>query len=187
MALSTVCFDLETFNLDANFGIIFCGVIKEKDKEPLVFRFDKIDPKAWKTNRSNDKAVVLAIANELAKHSTWCAHNLTKFDYPYLQTRLLKHDLPTLPNPKALIDPLQLARNKLRMSYNSLEQLASLLGTNSKTPVDPQVWCRAAFDGCTKSMDTIVHHCVEDTFTLERVVDKVYHLSSGFNSWGSGR
>lgn len=187
MALSTVCFDLETFNLDANFGIIFCGVIKEREKDPIILRFDKLDPKAWKSNRSNDSKLVLAIAKELNKHATWCGHNIARFDCPYLNSRLLHHGLPVVPSPKAMVDPLLLARNKLRMSYNSLDQLAGMLGVNSKTPVDHQVWSKAAFDGCRKSLDIIVHHCIEDVLTLERVVDKIYHLSSGFNHYGSGR
>jgi uncharacterized protein YprB with RNaseH-like and TPR domain len=187
MALSTVCFDLETFNLDANFGIIFCGVIKEEGKEPKVFRFDKIDPKSWKTNRSNDSKLASALAEELSKHPMWVAHNGRRFDIPYLNTRLIHHNYRPLPSPKVLIDPVELARNKLRMSYNSLEQLASLLGCNSKTPVDHQVWSRAAFDGCKESMEYIVQHCIEDIFTLEKVVNRLQDLSSGFNSWGSGR
>jgi len=92
-----------------------------------------------------------------------------------------------LPAPKVLIDPVELARNKLRMSFNSLAQIASLLGCNSKTEVDPSTWTRAAFDGDKGAMDYIVEHCLADVVRLEAVVDKLKELSTGFNPRGSGR
>ena len=186
LAISSVCIDIETFNLQADFGIILCGVIKEEGKRPKIFRHDKLC-KTWKTKRSDDTAVTIAIAEEIRKHPIWTAHNGKKFDLPYINTRLLRCGLSPLPAPKVLIDPVELARNKLRMSFNGLSQIASLLKCNSKTEVEPEIWVRAAFDGCTKSMDYITAHCVEDVFTLEKVVDKLKELSTGFNSYGSGR
>jgi uncharacterized protein YprB with RNaseH-like and TPR domain len=186
MAISSVCIDIETFNLSADFGIIFCGVIKEEGKKPKVFRHDHLC-KTWKTRRSDDSNVTRVIAEEMSKHPIWIAHNGKRFDLPYINTRLLRNGMKPLMAPKVLVDPVELARNKLRMSYNSLDKIAALLGCNSKTEVDPDVWNKAAFDGCTKSMDYIIAHCIEDVITLEKMVDKLKELSTGFNSYGSGR
>jgi hypothetical protein len=79
-----------------------------------------------------------------------------------------------------------LARNKLRMSYNSLEQIANHLGCNSKTEVNPEQWLAAALDGSTKAMDYIVEHCIQDVLVLEQVVGKLKHYSSTYNTYGSG-
>jgi hypothetical protein len=79
-----------------------------------------------------------------------------------------------------------LARNKLRMSYNSLEQIANHMGVNTKTEVKPEMWLRAALDGDSKAMSYIVHHCVEDVLTLERVAGGLKVYSTTYNTYGSG-
>src|SRR5438874_6099426 len=81
----------------------------------------------------------------------------------------------------------KLPRNKLRMSCNSLDKLASFLNINSKNDLDANAWLRATLDGDRRAMDYIVEHFVEDVMTLERIVDAVKSYSTAFNSWGSGR
>ena len=53
------------------------------------------------------------------------------------------HPLPA----KKLIDSVLLARNKLSMSFNNLEQIANHLVMDSKTSVEPRQWLGAALDG----------------------------------------
>jgi uncharacterized protein YprB with RNaseH-like and TPR domain len=182
--VSCCCFDLETTNLCADFGVVLCGVVKPAHGKPLVFRADQLN-KNWKTGRSDDSAVVKAIVDELSSHDIWVAHNGARFDVPFLRTRLLRWGLGALPSAK-LIDPVFLARNKLRMSFNSLSQVANLLGCNNKTEVQPEVWLKAALDGDKKSMDYIVAHCVADVDVLEQVVGALKVYSTAYNSWGSG-
>src|SRR5262249_49678530 len=131
--ISCCCFDIETTSLNADFGIVLCAVVKPSVGRPKVFRADRLNSK-WKTHRSNDSAVIGAIVDELSEYDIWIAHNGNRFDVPFLRTRLAKWNLEALPSRK-LIDPVFLARNKLKMSYNSLESLAKFLGVNSKTEV----------------------------------------------------
>lgn len=181
--ISCCCFDLETTNLSADFGIILCGVIKPANGSPIVIRGDRFD--TWQKNRSNDRKTVKAIVSALEPFDIWIAHNGAKFDVPFLRTRLLRWGLDILPSKK-LIDPVQLARNKLRMSFNSLSQVANHLGCNSKTEVKPQMWLRASMDGSSNAMSYIVEHCVEDVITLEYVIGKLKGYSTTFNTYGSG-
>jgi DNA polymerase III epsilon subunit-like protein len=176
-------FDLETTNLSADFGVILCGVVKPSDKPCKVFRADKLN-KHWATRRSDDSQVILEIVKELAKYDIWIAHNGNRFDLPFLRTRLLRHNAGPLPSTK-LVDPVLLARNKLRMNYNSLDSLASHLRCNSKTEVDPGMWLTAALDGDRKAMNYIVHHCVQDCITLENIASKLKVYSTTFNTYGS--
>lgn len=186
MAIKACVFDIETSHLQADFGIVLCACVKGDGEKVTSFRGDTLIP-GWKTKRSDDSILVKAIAEKLDEYDVWVAHNGRRFDIPFLNTRLIKAGLKPLRTPKVLIDPVELARNKLRMSYNSLEKLAQHLGCNSKTDVDPSQWLRAILDGDKKAMDYIVSHCREDVVTLEFVVDKVKELSSGYNHWGSGR
>lgn len=151
--VSCCCFDLETTNLSADFGVVLCGVIKPAHGRCKVFRADRLNPN-WPRGRSNDSAVIKAIIAELDLYDIWVAHNGAKFDVPFLRTRLLKHGLPPLPGKK-LIDPVLLARNKLKMSWNGLDKIAEHLGVNTKTEVCPDMWLKAALDGSRKAMSYI--------------------------------
>lgn len=182
--VSCCCFDLETTNLSADFGVVLCGVVKPAHGDPKVFRADELN-RRWRTKRSDDSAVVKAIIDELSQYDIWVAHNGAKFDVPFLRTRLLKTSGDPLPTRK-LIDPVYLARNKLRMSYNSLAKVAEHIGCNAKTDLEPSQWLAAALDGSKEAMDYIVAHCVADVLTLERVVGALKGYSTQYNSWGSG-
>jgi uncharacterized protein YprB with RNaseH-like and TPR domain len=182
--ISCCCFDLETTNLDADFGVVLCGVVKGASGKPKVFRADKLNKK-WRTTRSDDSEVVKAIVAELSEYDIWVAHNGNRFDVPFLRTRMAKWGMAPLPVRK-LIDPVFLARNKLKMSYNSLEKLAGFLGVNSKTEVTGDHWLSAALDGSRESMDYIVAHCIEDVKVLEKIIGKLKAYSTTYNAWGSG-
>lgn len=182
--VSCCAFDLETSNLSADFGVILCGAVKPAHGRVKVFRADHLNPR-WATCRSDDSAVVRAIVNELEKYDIWVAHNGARFDVPFLRTRLLKHGMPPLPSKK-LIDPVLLARNKLRMSFNSLDKVASHLGCNSKTTVEPDKWLQAALDGSRRAMRYIAHHCVQDVLVLEKVIGALKAYSGAYNTYGSG-
>lgn len=182
--ISCCVFDLETSNLCADFGILLCGVVKGAHGKARVFRGDQLNPK-WMTRRSDDSKVLAAIVQELDQYDIWIAHNGNRFDVPFLRTRLLRHGMRELPTKK-LVDPVLLARNKLRMSYNSLEKLANHLGCNSKTDVRPEMWLAAALDGDKTAMKYITEHCVEDVNTLEMVAGALKCYSSTYNSYGSG-
>lgn len=186
MAIKACCFDIETTHLCADFGIVLCACVKPDGGDTITFRGDKLIP-GWKSKRSNDALLVAKVAEELSKYEIWVAHNGKRFDMPFLNTRLLRAGLKPLINPKVLVDPVELARNKLRMTYNSLEKLATHLGVNSKTDVDPAMWLAATLDGDVTALDYIVDHCQQDVVVLEHVTDKLKDLSSGFNGWGSGR
>lgn len=182
--VSSCVVDLETTNLSADFGVVLCGAIKPDGQEPVVFRADYLNPR-WKRQRSDDKKVTKAIVDAMSDYDIWIIHNGAKFDLPFLRTRLLRWNLDPLPSKK-LVDPVLLARNKLRMSYNSLEQIANHLGCNTKTEVKPEMWLAASLDGSTEAMDYISEHCIQDVIVLEQVISKLKHYSSNFNTYGSG-
>lgn len=154
--VSCCCFDLETSNLSADFGIVLCAVVKPAHGKPRIFRGDRYP--TWRLHRSDDRGLVQDIVAELDRYDIWVAHNGAKFDVPFLRTRLLKFGLPPLP-AKKLIDPVLLARNKLKMSWNGLDKVAAHLGCNTKTDVEPDQWLKAALDGDRRAMSYIVEHC----------------------------
>jgi uncharacterized protein YprB with RNaseH-like and TPR domain len=189
--ITIATFDIETTHLSADFGVILCAVVKastppdSKPTKPVILRQDELNPD-WDKKRSNDRELSIALRRELEKYDVLIAHNGLKFDLPWIRTRLSKWKLAPLKDIK-IVDPVQLARNKLRMSYNSLDRIAEFLGVNSKTEVTGDMWLKAALDGDRRAMNYICAHCVEDVLTLERIVDAVKSYSTAFNAWGSGR
>ena len=183
--ITSAAFDLETSNLNANFGVVLCAVIKPDHGPALILRGDRLN-RQWKTKRSDDSVLVRRVAQELMKYDVLVAHFGAGFDIPFLRARLAHWGMPGMPNKK-LVDPFQIARNKFRMSSNSLDALCDVLGVKcQKTPVQGQTWVRAFLDGDRKSMDYIVDHCVKDVEMLVELVDKVKDYSTVFNDRGSG-
>ncbi len=183
MAITTAYFDLETSSLNANFGIILCAVIAESGKKPIVLRGDVLCPD-WDARRSDDSAVVRAVAEELIRYDLLVAHNGLNFDVPFLRTRLARHKMGIFPEKK-LIDPYQLAKRKFRMSSNALRSLADMFGFNEKTPVAGALWMAAYLDGDRRAMDEIVEHCVADVRMLEALTDQVKGYATQLNARGS--
>jgi uncharacterized protein YprB with RNaseH-like and TPR domain len=189
--ITIATFDIETTHLSADFGVVLCAVIKastppdSKPTKPVVLRQDDLNAD-WNTCRSNDRELIRATCDELDKYDVLIAHNGLRFDLPFLRTRAAKWGLQPLKEWK-IVDPVQLARNKFKFAYNSLDRIAEFLGVNSKTEVTGDMWLKAALDGDRKAMNYICKHCVEDVFTLERIVDAVKGYSSAFNAWGSGK
>jgi uncharacterized protein YprB with RNaseH-like and TPR domain len=176
-------FDLECTSLNADFGIILCGVIKPSGEPPKIFRLDQLS-KNWDKKRSDDSAVVKAIAAELAKYDLVAIHNGMNYDVPFLKTRMMRWRLPAMPKQK-VIDTCQLMRRQLRLSSNSLARSTDFLGFNTKSSVDGDLWLRASLDGDKRAMNYIVKHCVQDVIMLEKVVRELKGHCSAFNSWGS--
>lgn len=183
--ITSACFDLECSSLNADFGVILCAVIKPADKrKPIILRGD--DFPQWRKGRSDDSPVTAAIAEELRKYDILVAHNGQRFDLPFLRSRMERWQLEPLPKKK-LIDPVLLARNNLKLSYNSLEKVAEHLRIPiNKTPVTGETWIQAALDGDVEAMDYVVDHCVKDTLILEQVLNRLKEYCSTYNTYGSG-
>jgi uncharacterized protein YprB with RNaseH-like and TPR domain len=168
-------FDLETSNLNANFGVVLCGVVKEYGprKKSTIHRMDALSN--YKTDRSDDSAVVAALYQELVNYDIWVSYNGRRFDIPFLNTRLMAHGLETLEKRKH-IDLLYQARYKLKLHSARLASVQEFLGLRtSKTVVDGRNWTRA-MAGYKDGWDYIVDHCVRDVKVLEEVYEKMKHF-----------
>jgi uncharacterized protein YprB with RNaseH-like and TPR domain len=181
--ISCCCFDLECTNLNADYGVLLCAVIKPAGGRARILRADELNPR-WRTRRSDDRTLIAAVVDELQKYDIWVAHNGARFDVAFLRTRLARWGMEALPTRK-LVDPVQLARLKLRASGNSLEALGELLGLPAKRRISPQLWLEAALDGSHQAMDRIASHCVRDVKILEGVLNVVKSYVGQLNAWGS--
>lgn len=164
--LDFVCFDIETSNLDADFSILLTACIKPYGQESIVFRAD--DYPSWSTDRDNDKAITVAIANELRKHAIVVGHYSQRFDIPFFRAKMLKHGVEPLPQMFG-IDTWRIAKNNFKVSSRRLENLSTYFDLGLKHPVTGRLWMKAAYSGSREAMDEIVEHNIQDVELLEQL------------------
>lgn len=179
--------DIESTGLNASFGRVLCAVAQFYGPDELkVWRADHY--RDWKAGRrSSDAELVTDILKGVEEADVVVAHNGVNFDLPFLRTRALIHGLPPV-HPSKIVDPVQLARKTFRFHSNSLDAIASMIGTDfEKTRVEPRYWVKALADGDKESLDYIVEHCEKDVIVLEEVAYKMRKYIKSIDGIGSWR
>lgn len=174
---ATVGFDLETTNLNANFGQILAACVKPVGGETITFRLDELmDPKKpW-----DDTPLVLALCNLLNQCGKVFGWYSSEFDVKYLRTRKLLNNLQ-FPVVFAHADLWRTAKGRLSLHNNRLDTWSRSFAPqeHQKTAIDWECWRRAAF-GDKVSMDYVVKHCEEDVAAMEY---SFLHLDPYIGSW----
>lgn len=161
-----ICFlDIETTNLDADFGTVLC-VSWKWSNEKKVNTIKITDYKNFKRDPSDDKSLLKDVVKELSKADVWCGWYSSRFDIPFLNSRLLYHRLSPLP-PIPHVDCWRIARYKMKLSRNSLMNVSTFLEIDEKTPLTKRIWMRAR-TGHIPSINYICRHCVQDVLVLEQ-------------------
>ena len=159
-----VFFDLETFDLAAEFGLVMVGCVKDRGGATQTFVAH---------GDTEERSCVLGIRDALESADfvvTWYG---TKFDVPYLNTRLqILNERPI--ERIRHIDLYYTSRFRLRLQSNRLANVGlSLLGRDDKTVIVPGIW-RRALQGDQEALDYIVDHCQRDVKILEDVFNKLH-------------
>ena len=168
-------FDIETTNLAANFGIMLSYCIKEAGKKEFYGRaltstevLDKLDER-----------LVKDCIRDLEQFDTIVGYYSTKFDIPFVRTRALSYkiDFPFFGSIKH-IDCYYMARNKLRLHRNRLENVCDLLGVKGKNHIKPMYWIKA-LQGDGASLRYIYDHNRRDVVILEKAYDVLKDYTKG--------
>lgn len=165
--------DIETTNLNANFGYILCISWKFND-EKKVRTISITDFPRFKTDPTNDKDVVKNFAKELPKADIICGHYSSRFDIPFVNSRLLNHNLNPLP-PMPHIDTWRVARYNMKLNSNRLASITAFFSLEEKTPLSGPIWIKA-MAGHKPSIRYVVKHCEQDVLVLEQVYNKIRPL-----------
>ena len=99
-------------------------------------------------------------------------HNGDKFDWSWVRTRALFHDIPMKPKYQT-IDTLKIARSKFRFNSNRLDYLAKFLGVGSKISTTFGLWKDILLNNDKEAMTKMVDYCGEDVMVLYRVWGKL--------------
>lgn len=166
-----VTFDIEATGLKGDYNTILCVSLKPYGKKPYTFSVGTV---------GHDKAVVKAVAAELAKYSVWMTYYGKGFDVPMINTRLLRWGLPPL-EKRPHIDMYYALKSKLLTGRKSQAHLLSWLGTpEAKMTVSATVWSEILAEP-KKHMPTMVKRCESDTIGLEALYRRTRHLIVDIN------
>lgn len=177
--------DIETTNLNADFGYIITWMIKKAGKKVYdwasLTRDDVLD-------YTMDQRVVLELLTALEKYDVVYTHygSDRRFDVPYIRSRAyawgLEEYLPVVDNV-FLMDTYPISRNRLKIHSNRLDSIADLLGVSiKKTPLSGMVWRYAAL-GHPDAVRLVLHHNKRDVQILEeihkrlKIIERVSYVS----------
>lgn len=164
-------FDIESSNLNADFGIILSYCLKELDG-PIIERV--IRPGELRSETS-DKALVRHLLNSLRKFNRIITWYGSRFDIPYVRARAFRHDLE-FPKYGEIFhtDLWEVSRRKLKIHSNRLQATCDFLGIPAKDhPLHGGMWTKA-LTGDKPSLQYILVHNREDVVSLEKLW-KLYH------------
>lgn len=168
--------DIETSNLDADFGYVFSWGIKDRGGE-ISGRV--LTPHEIKSHKF-DKKLIAELCTEIKKYHRIVAHwGLDRrFDLPFLRTRAVFHGLD-FPLYKDIYveDTWYIAKNKLKLHSNRLEAICDFFGIPSKDhKMKPRIW-QKALSGDKDSLEYIWTHNVEDVISLEAVWELLHQFT----------
>lgn len=169
-------FDIETTNLNANFGFMLSWYIKKANKNEYDFA---IITKKEIFDYQFDKRLMLELFDALEHYDILYTHygGLKRFDIPYIITRAYAHGLEkrlSMLKEKFIRDTWPIARTRLRLHSNRLDSIAEAVRVKGvkKTPLKPEIW-RLASVGHPESLKYIAIHNKHDVQILEKIAKKL--------------
>ena len=119
------------------------------------------------SDMGDDKRLLEEVVSELAEYDILIGHNIIAFDFNWINSRLMYHDLPPMPKRWLYYDTYQAAK---RMAIKARRKSLAFLGDyfhleGDKTAVMPIAWQRAASRNRKEfrlGRDEIIDHCEKD-------------------------
>jgi uncharacterized protein YprB with RNaseH-like and TPR domain len=176
--------DIETTNLDANFGIMLSYCIKDGDSDKIYEGCITAQDIKKGTAGDEDFRIVQKCVEDIKQFTKLVTFYGVRFDMPFVRTRAvsLGVEFPSYGTIKHQ-DLYFLIRNKFKLNSNRLENACRvLLGSSDKTKIDYKHW-RAAARGDKKALEYVLKHNRYDVLDLEKLYHKVMeYQKEGTNS-----
>lgn len=174
--MNILAHDIEASNLSADFGILLTfgskTVGKGKPEVLNILDYRGADQDMIKA----EKRLLKDVSDRMLAADVWLGHYSTRYDVPFLNSRLLYHGLPVLPANHAHIDTWKVSRNHLKIHSNRLASIQEFLHLDdAKNSIKPEQWLRA-LSGHRPSMAYICEHNRLDVLVLEQAYLKLRPL-----------
>lgn len=135
------------------------------------------DHPIYKTDPTNDKAIMHEMWELLNEADIVVAHNAVKFDIKKINTRFMAHKMKP-PSPYKVVDTLKMARRHFAFTSNKLDDLGKMLNLGRKEDTGGfQLWidCLA---GKTEAWKKMVKYCAGDVRLLEKIYSTLLPYAS---------
>lgn len=139
----------------------------------------------WKKDKNNDKQVVKALYDVLSTADAVVTHNGKRFDWKYLQTRLMKHGLPPLHHIPH-IDTKELASRNLFSFNNRLGYIGDWLTQDTKLNHEGWDMWVDVYNDKARAKKMMTKYCKQDVLLLEKVFKKLMPFATNIpnhNLW----
>jgi uncharacterized protein YprB with RNaseH-like and TPR domain len=156
-------YDIETSNLNADFGIILSYCILS-NKGKLYHRI--ITPEEIKSGVF-DKNLLKQLCKDVRNFDRIIGYYSSRFDAPFLRTRSIYHRLQ-FPIYKEIshTDAYMVAKHKLLLHSRRLGVVAPFFGIKAKGhPLNGNIWLQC-LSGDKKALDFVLTHNKEDVYSL---------------------
>jgi uncharacterized protein YprB with RNaseH-like and TPR domain len=165
--------DIETSNLDADWGIILSWCIKPQGVDKVLY---DVISKEELFNGKLDKRVVNSLLNAMKEFDILVTYYGTGFDLPFIRTRSgLSDEFPAYGSIYHW-DLYYKVRNKMKLSRNSLGNATKYLGIPGKTPMDGEMIMKARY-GDKKALAELLVHNIGDVYITEKLHNKLKRFS----------
>jgi uncharacterized protein YprB with RNaseH-like and TPR domain len=166
--------DIETSNLNADYGVILTWCIKDHDTGEIYNDQISEEDLALYEPGEDDTRIVASLIEAMMKFDELVTWYGARFDIPFIRTRanICKVDFPKYGAIKHK-DLWFTCRGKLKLSSNRLENACKvILGKSTKTRLDAKHW-RAAQRGNKESLAYVLTHNKHDVEDLKKIYEKI--------------
>tara|TARA_R110000850_G_scaffold34024_1_gene92208 strand:+ start:2117 stop:3052 length:936 start_codon:yes stop_codon:yes gene_type:complete len=120
----------------------------------------------------DDKFLLEQFIEVMNEADVLVAHNGNRFDFKWIKTRALKHDLEMLLTYKTE-DTLTLAKRHFYFNSNKLDYISKFLGSEGKISTAPELWDKVILHKDNDALIQMVEYCEGDVRELEFVYNKL--------------
>lgn len=168
-------FDIETSDLNAEFGRLICAsVLSLPEDRMITLRQDDYLRRKKAKNMADDRQLAVDLRDILEDHHITLGWYSKGFDLPFLNTRLVAHGERRL-NSALHLDGVWYMKGwrGLKPASAKLKQAAIFFGLDDRKPeVEPQTWI-AARSGDRDAMDIACERCEADVSITRSVTERL--------------
>lgn len=164
--------DIESSNLNGNWGFIFSYCIKTVGKNELIKRV--LTPREIQKG-IYDKDLLKQFCQDIRKYNRIVGYYSSRFDLKFLRTRCVFYGLDfPLFKEISTTDLYDVIKHKFKFHSNRLEVVSNFFNIPAKKhKMLPSIWFKA-MAGNKKALQWILLHNIEDVISTEQLWEKVY-------------
>lgn len=172
--------DIETSNLNANYGMVISYSIKEEGGKILWGVLNQED--FMRSDGFYDKRLIENCVRDMEKFDRLIVYwgKDRRHDIPFLRTRALMMNVQFPIYQEQIVNDLyDTVKNKLRLGRNGLQSACTAFGITSKDhPITPDVWQKAIVGRNKKALAYVLEHNKEDVISTELLHQKIKWFGS---------